>query len=373
MPGDRASVFDIRVLGAGPVGAYCANVLARRGFSVQLVDRATFPRDKLCGGGLTKKSLDIIRRLEPSFDRTRLADPVRTLCVVHPVNGQQTRFAIPEGWVALVRRREFDAWWLERALDSGAQFAHEPGEARFTIAADGPTSEYGRQIRGPFRNDEIAVATECTVPNPHGPYLAIILNPTKNPNDMGYSWSFGRHDFAGVGTGVVRSADRHLGTYRDGVVALARGLYGYDCTDFRNWIIPLFRVRPAVLGNVALVGDALGTADPLLVEGIASGLLSADALLGCFDLDRGFAEYPAALRSHPYFRAMPYFEQLQRAGNSDFELTYRMLTGSQGRTILEYLLTDLRGARRAVRRLQVFHPLLAARMFLRARRDAAAA
>src|SRR3954471_20836236 len=54
---------DVLVVGAGPAGAIAATVLARAGARVVLLDRAAFPRDKLCGDTLNPGTLAILRRL----------------------------------------------------------------------------------------------------------------------------------------------------------------------------------------------------------------------------------------------------------------------------------------------------------------------
>ncbi len=48
---------DVVVVGAGPAGSSAAFLLAERGFSVMLLNRSVFPRDKVCGGGLTPASV----------------------------------------------------------------------------------------------------------------------------------------------------------------------------------------------------------------------------------------------------------------------------------------------------------------------------
>ncbi len=57
------STADVLIVGAGPAGAIAAIVLARRGVRVTLVDRARFPRDKLCGDTINPGALSILRRL----------------------------------------------------------------------------------------------------------------------------------------------------------------------------------------------------------------------------------------------------------------------------------------------------------------------
>ncbi|HEX7071433.1 MAG TPA: FAD-dependent monooxygenase, partial [Rhodothermales bacterium] len=59
----RADTFDAVVVGAGPAGATAAANMAERGMRVALLDRAAFPRDKICGDAVSGKSVDVLRRL----------------------------------------------------------------------------------------------------------------------------------------------------------------------------------------------------------------------------------------------------------------------------------------------------------------------
>src|SRR5216117_3363237 len=65
MPRVRIGALSDHVLivGAGPAGAVAATVLARAGARVRLIDRATFPRDKLCGDTVNPGALAVLRRL----------------------------------------------------------------------------------------------------------------------------------------------------------------------------------------------------------------------------------------------------------------------------------------------------------------------
>lgn len=356
-------MYDIEVVGAGPSGSYAANAFARRGLSVHLVDRAVFPRDKLCGGGLTRKSLELIRGLEPSFDRTGLSEPIEQLYLFGP-DGQTVRSArLPGGEVALVRRREFDAWWRDRAMDAGADFSPHPvglDGARFVVAADGAGSAWGRSIRGPFHNAEIAVATECRASSSLPPFVALLVSPNGTSAGWGYSWLFGRSDGIVVGTGYRRDQNGDLPSLRGRVLALNRQFTRGECSRFENWVIPLYHPRRASRGRVALVGDALGVADPFLAEGIANGMASGRILVESFLQDQDFSGYQAAIQSHPYFRAMKYFEFLQNIVGNNGPAAFRALSSPWVFERLRRMLSDPGEAAYLAWAFASRHPLAAA-------------
>ncbi len=358
-------MIDVNVIGAGPAGSFCANLLARSGRSVHLTDVAEFPRDKLCGGGLTKKSLDLIGSVEPSFRTSGVAEYVHDFHLIQPETSERCVTHVADDWVALVRRRVFDDWMRQRAIAAGADFSSSTVPARFVVAADGAGSKLGREVRGALSNEEVAIATECHVPNGKGPYIAIVLNPTHDPSDLGYGWSFARSDTAAVGTGVLRAHDDHLLPYRQVVSSAVERFYGYHPAGFTNWVVPLYRPRRATKGNVALVGDALGTADPLFVEGIASGLYSAKALADSFDRTGDFSRYESELAAHPFFRSMRLLRGLQRRGNADFERAYRLFSlPGELRELME-VISGSKSPRRYAIGLTARHPVSILRAWLR--------
>ena len=57
--------IDVVIIGGGPAGAVCGSLLKQAGINCLVVDRATFPRDKICGGGLTPKAWRLLEHLLP--------------------------------------------------------------------------------------------------------------------------------------------------------------------------------------------------------------------------------------------------------------------------------------------------------------------
>src|SRR5256885_10443520 len=138
-------MLDVLVVGAGPAGSVAAAVLARAGARVRIVDRAVFPRDKLCGDTINPGTVAILKRLG-------LAAPLETCGL--PIDGMRVsgsngvvvegRYPAQQRARALLRR-DFDWMLLQDAIAAGAQF--EPGVAvQSAIVENGRVA--GAQIGG---------------------------------------------------------------------------------------------------------------------------------------------------------------------------------------------------------------------------------
>ena len=131
------------VCGAGPAGAVAATVLARGGARVLLLDRAVFPRDKLCGDTINPGTLAILRRLGmAAFESSAVAVDGMT---VTGERGVRVRGAYGGGVRGLaILRRDLDAALVRHAGDAGARF--EEG-----VLVRGPLVDAaggGRRVRG---------------------------------------------------------------------------------------------------------------------------------------------------------------------------------------------------------------------------------
>ncbi len=110
--------WDVVIVGAGPAGSTAARLLATRGHTVLLLDRARFPRDKVCGDGLIPDTIKCLRRLGLYEEVRRGARRLETLSVYSPAG---IRVDIPGEFLTL-RRITLDALLLEGAIAAGASF-----------------------------------------------------------------------------------------------------------------------------------------------------------------------------------------------------------------------------------------------------------
>lgn len=312
-------IHDVIILGGGPAGSAAAIQLARRDPALAertlLLDAATFPREKLCGGGLIRNSDRLLAHLGVSAPVPSVE--VRAMRFEYDGGGAEIR---QPGLFRVVRREVFDEVLLRTARAAGVQvregeaalgLAREEscirvttrlGEyrARVLIGADGANSRVRRSFVGRSRGERF-VALEVLTPghdaSPEVGETAVFDFRPVARGLRGYAW-----DFPSVREGKLLM-NRGLGGARwPSGVRLAdlfaeslaeRGIDIRKCV-VEGWSAPLYHVDSAQsAARVLLAGDAVGV-DPWLGEGISvalgTGILAAhsayDALAsGRFDFE----------------------------------------------------------------------------------------
>jgi len=306
---------DALVVGGGPAGAAAAARLAARGFTAIVVDRATFPRDKVCGDFVGPAALAELADLGVTGTEAFAATNTVGECALHVDGNQLGVLAIPQvgglpAYGRVIPRRYLDAWVLDAARHAGATVldgrkvtaierapdavtvrghsAAGPWQlrTRLLVGADGSNSIIARALRGavPPRQDRI-VAVRAYFDDVDGPagQADVCLCSDSFP---GYAWLFpcggGQ---ANVGVGMLVSTYPQAGrNLRDLLLRLIaedasmrRRLRGARM-DGRVLGCPLTTYNPRLPltgDRVMLVGDAAGLINPLNGEGIQYALHSA--------------------------------------------------------------------------------------------------
>jgi geranylgeranyl reductase family protein len=303
---------DLLVIGAGPAGAAAAITAAGAGRRVVVVDRATFPRDKTCGDGLTTGALRWLETLGVSLGALGASVPVHDVVLVTPAHRRIALSLPPDGERArVIRRTDLDAALVARAgaagadlrlgraltelkaLSTGVEATLADGSvvtAPFAVAADGNYSTARRLLAPhdpPVRGEWSAFRQYFE--GVDDTRMWVLFERDLLP---GYAWVFPLPGGgANVGYGVLRSDGRTGRELKDLWPELLarpvmREILGPNATatePVRAWPIPT-RYDPARLagGRVLYVGDAAGVVDPLTGEGIAqaieTGVLAAEAI-----------------------------------------------------------------------------------------------
>lgn len=119
-PTPPSAEWDVVVIGAGPAGAAAAHGLARSGLATLLVERRTFPRDKVCGGCVNGRSLGILQSMGLGSAVNGLGGRPFWNLNLKTSSGGRLRLKLPEG-LALTRRA-FDEALVQAAAGVGVSF-----------------------------------------------------------------------------------------------------------------------------------------------------------------------------------------------------------------------------------------------------------
>jgi geranylgeranyl reductase family protein len=309
--------YDALVVGAGPAGSSTAIHLARAGARILLVDKARFPRDKPCGGGLTGRALARIP-VDPSPVVERDVDRFE----LRLRYGSRFARTHDRPLIRMTQRRWLDAFLVEQAVSAGAELRDgvrveqlEPAEIGVTATVAGETVRAGTLVGADGANGVVArsigigdaivrgVALEGNVPldalQVEDLERTAVIELAVLPG--GYGWVFPKGDHANLGVGGWGSEGPRL---RDHLARLARahGISPETLTDVRGHRLPMRPLgMPAGSRRTLLVGDAAGLVDPLsgdgMYEAFVSARLAADAIV-TGELDGYGAALSAALDRH---------------------------------------------------------------------------
>jgi flavin-dependent dehydrogenase len=288
---------DVLIVGGGPAGSTCAWKLVQAGVDVVVVDKARFPRDKVCAGWITPA---VVRALELDLGEYASRHTLQPFTGFRtgPLDRglRTTDFGVPISYG--IRRCEFDDYLLRR---SGARVETAPGVAlrdlengarsRFaTVGAGGHICPVARQLNPREDPEDVVVAQEiefrlddemaqaCRV---RGECPELFFWPDL----MGYGWCVRKGQHLNVGAGRLSRTNFPAAVREFAAMLAARGLtpmprgawkghaYLLDCTSGRR----LVGERTLLIGDAA--GLALAPSGEGILAAVESGLIAADVIL----------------------------------------------------------------------------------------------
>lgn len=347
--GDEA---DVIVVGAGPGGSAVATFLARQGVDVLLLEKSQFPREKVCGDGLTPRAVRMLVRL--GIDTSEDAGWRHNLGLriygdrPEPLDMPWPQLVDFPGYGLVARRAVLDDLLAGTAAAAGARLrtgvkVTGPVSDRRTGRVTGVSDDRGRTFRAPVvvaadgnsarlavqagrdripgRPLGVAVRTYYTSPRADQRWLEGFLElwdgePGKSNQLPGYGWAFGLGgQTVNVGLGMLNTSAAFAKT--DYKQLLRRWLdatpeqWGYRepnrIEPIRGAALPMaFNRKPVYRDGLMLVGDAAGLISPFNGEGISYALESAEmAARAIADAHgRGFGSRGAELALAGYDRSL---------------------------------------------------------------------
>ena len=345
------------IIGAGPAGTACALALRHSGLRVALLDKAQFPRDKVCGDAVPGHALKALRQLDPAF--------VEALWQLQPLDAvRESRLVAPNGDSLRMRwklpsfscpRETLDAALLELVrAHSATEIMESTGlkdlqieadgvrlrpaqgpeiTCQLVIGCDGANSVVGRKL---LPEPRLARAHHCVGVRAYFENIADTESGTTEfflTRDYlaGYVWLFpvgqGRYN---VGLGMLAEVvARHKVDLKETMQRLlathpalaGRFAEARQLGPIVGFGLPLGggRVRPVSGARFMLCGDAASLIDPLQGHGIdtamQSGILAAAQALACFekqDFSAGFMQEYDAQIAHKIGRKLAKSYRLMR-------------------------------------------------------------
>lgn len=370
-PGAGSTDADVIVVGAGPAGSSAAYWLACAGLDVAMVEKTTFPREKVCGDGLTPRGTRALVDMGIDVSEANGWLHNRGLRVIG--GGQRLHLDWPELTsfppFGLVRpRADLDAMLANQAVQAGARLYEQTSiteplldertgrvvgvtgknadkkpvtfRAPVVITCEGVSGKLAQKL-GVHRNDKrplgVAVRRYYTSPKTDDDYLESWLElwdgkPNESQLLPGYGWIFGMGDgTVNAGLGFLNSSAGFQKTDYRGLLTRwldntpdEWGLREPNATcPTRGAALPMgFNRTPHYVNGLLLVGDSGGSVNPFNGEGIPyameSGKFAAEAVVQALsrphgpNRERALQAYPDRMRDEwgSYYRLGAVFVKL---------------------------------------------------------------
>jgi len=324
------SDFDIVIVGGGPAGCACAMALSDSGYTIALIDKAVFPRDKICGDAIPGPTFKAIKSINPKWEAE-----LRERCAQNPVTASKAFISaatISYNWKLYSsnsKRIDFDAFLFNivRSQTNTTIFENEKltgvavnkeavtltlqnGDTltcKMLAGCDGANSIIKKTLVPREKKDHIHAAVRAYFTNISG------VTPDQNEFHLmkevdGYFWIFPLTDnYYNVGFGILNQK-KHKQTIDvrkifNNIIQSApfkeRFANATQVSKINGYGIPAWTNSVNISGDrFVLVGDAASLVDPLQGHGIdkavKSGIIAANQIKACFAADNFSADFMKA-------------------------------------------------------------------------------
>mgnify|MGYP001603315935 FL=1 len=328
------NTYDVIIVGGGPGGSSTAMFLQKKGYKVLLLEKAKYPRDKICGDAVSGKSVGMLKELGIENEMEKIDNAKVYGLVFSSPKGKMLEIPFPvkdgegqtkaRGYVC--RRLVFDNFLFSHAkkrVEAREEFAvtdlifdeshtvvgvkgmdlntkkNEEFRAKFVIGADGVTSMVANKVNAEkVPDDHLCMATRVYYKNISGmsPNIEIHFIDSVMP---GYFWIFPLEDGkANVGLGMVSKDRQAKGVnlvaetervIKEHPLFQERFKNAEKLTDVKGWTLPFGSFKKTLHGKGwLLVGDAACLVDPFSGEGIGNAMTSGKYASEA--IDRAFKE-----------------------------------------------------------------------------------
>lgn len=295
---------DVLIVGGGPGGSTCAWKLHEAGADVMVMDRAVFPRDKVCAGWITPQVVDDLQLDLDEYSRRRTLQPITGFRtgIIGQARDVTTTYdhAVSFG----IRRCEFDDYLLARSrarvcLGEPVSSIQRDGDgcvvnghirAAVLVGAGGHFCPVARAINANEAGGPVVAAQEAEFPLDSADRFSVESETPElyfSADLQGYGWCFRKGAYLNVGLGLL--ARRHCSTAAREFVSFLKDVGRIPANAAWRWrghayLLAKPRSRQVLGDGVLLVGDAAGLAYPQSGEGIRpaieSGLMAASTIVG---------------------------------------------------------------------------------------------
>jgi digeranylgeranylglycerophospholipid reductase len=342
--------FDVAVIGAGAMGSFTAERIARAGLTVALFEKDAQPGDStVCAGGM---HVDLIKYIDLPTELIEKTLPIFRV----DIRGRITEWHFKERTYFTIHRRDLDAFLARRAVEAGVKLftrsrvvgvepalgtlSYEYGpersprqaRAKVFIFADGPHSLARRILVDslPQGHPPEFLGVEYDLAAPDNSFDALEILPDPEALPFGYAWVFPKRDHVNVGLARLNAIDGDpLWKLLDDFLARRPDLQGRAVLRRKGGVIPATIGPVLQRDNCLVVGDAAGMVNPLTGGGYVCGFVSATlAAKTCIEAFRGGRLEVKTLRRYPWRLRLTKHYAVIRLGScflSLLLLAYRLL------------------------------------------------